>query len=98
MAVALAPHYGALGGAAKPPPVLDQVQWCEPTPALPHGHADVLTPQQVRQWHEQRFVCVDGIWPADLIARVVDLHVVLEHVMRRTAALNRSAGEISLVI
>lgn len=69
MAAPLAPHYGALGGAAKPPPVLDQVQWCEPTPALPHGHADVLTPQQVRQWHEQRFVCVDGIWPADLIAR-----------------------------
>ena len=64
-----APHYGALGGGLQTPPVLDQVKWCDPTPALPEGHADVLTSQQVQLWHEERFVCVDGIWPSDLIAR-----------------------------
>ena len=64
-----APHYGALGGGVPEPQALDRVAWAEPTPALPHSHHDVLTREQVRQWHEQRFVVVDNIWPAELIAR-----------------------------
>ena len=64
-----APHYGALGGGVAEPPALDRVAWAEPTPALPHTHPDVLTAEQVRQWLERRFVVVDNIWPAELIAR-----------------------------
>ena len=48
--------------------------WAEPSPALGQGAASVLTPAQVQQWQEQRFVLVDGVWPADLIADAVRAH------------------------
>ena len=49
-------------------------RWVEPTLALRQGAPSVLTPAQVQQWKEQRFVVVDGIWPADLIADAVRAH------------------------
>jgi|EP01049_Picozoa_sp_SAG25_P009068 hypothetical protein len=78
-----APHYGFTG--TDDPPVRDSVHWEWPVQALPPpppplaqgagGGGDdaggpTLSDAQVRRWHEQRFLVIDGVWPAGLIAEV----------------------------
>ena len=62
-----APNYGWTGESD--PPERDELAWAVPVQANPIGATDTLTPAQVRQWREQRYLVVDGIWPTELIAQ-----------------------------
>ena len=67
----VAPHYGYTGD--DDPAMRDIVSWESPVQAMPGRDGatlPTLSDTQVRQWHEQRFLVLDGIWPADLIAEV----------------------------
>jgi hypothetical protein len=47
-------------------------RWVHPSPVLagPDDASSVLTDEQVRSWNETGACIVDGLWPAELVARV----------------------------
>ena len=67
--VPAAPNYGYSGDAD--PAERDTLSWAVPVEANPQGHADTLTPEQVQHWHNHRYLVVNGIWLAELIAEEV---------------------------
>jgi hypothetical protein len=66
---AQAPHYGYAG--LDDPVVRDSVAWEVPAPAAA-GDGPTLSAAQVRQWHGQRFLVIDDVWPRELIAEAVE--------------------------
>jgi hypothetical protein len=66
-----APHYGVAG--CTDPIDTDRVTWEHPVSALhvggpADGSVPTLSAEQIGQWHWQRFLVIDGIWPAELVA------------------------------
>lgn len=64
-----APHYGFTGD--DDPVDRDVATFEHPCQALnvaaTDGSEPVLSPEQIEQWHSERFLVIDGIWPSDLI-------------------------------
>ena len=65
-----APYYGYT--SPDDPCPRDCAEWAFPTPALHvggpvDGSVPTLSKEQIKQWHDRRFVVVDDIWPAHVI-------------------------------